>query len=523
MCDVLAFVQCFRLKPVIAGLGAVLSLAAPGPVSKAETLKEALTAAYLFNPTLKAARAQLRSADNGVALAKSGYRPRINAVSTEGYEDTKNKYSGPSNLVNNPLFTGSGTYNPRGAQLVLQQNVFDGFRTYNAVKEAEAAVEAGREDLRAAEQTVLLNAATAYVNVFRDQAIVQLRQATVRELAKHLTATERRFESREISRTDVYQAQTALASAEADLSIAQGTLYSNQALFAQYIGHPPATLREPAPATRLIPPALDSAVGIAKSENPAVLAAIFRERAQEHVVKEVKSQLLPSLTLNASYTDSAQASNPYLRQTEDARVLGTLTVPLYEGGSVSAQIRGAVETVSQRREQIDEARKFARQQVSSAWGLYLAAKGNIAAGNKATEFVRLALTGIREEEKLGQRTLGEVLGAEQANLTARVNLVSYRHDLVVASYSVLTGMGRLDASAIAVEAELYDATRNYDEVKDAWYGLGASIEDRQAPRVAPVANSGRAVGQNPDNGPAYTQGLFELKWSESEWTSLFGN
>ena len=84
-------------------------------------------------------------------------------------------------------------------------------------------------------------------------------------------------------------------------------------------------------------------------------------------------------------------------------------------------------------------------------------------------------------------------------------------------------MGRLDASAIAAEAELYDATRNYGEVKDAWYGWGASIEDREAPRVAPVANSGRAAGQNPDNGPAYTQDLFELEWSESELTSLFGN
>jgi outer membrane protein len=511
MRDLHSFVQWLRPKPFAICLGAALSLAAPA--SKAESLKEALTAAYLFNPTLKAARAQLRSADNGVALAKSGYRPQIYAVATGGSANTINKYAGDPAVVNDPLFSGTGPSTPRSVQLALQQNVFDGFRTYNAVKGAEAAVEAGREDLRAAEQGVLLNAATAYMNVVRDQAIVLLRQDAVREFAKQLTAVERRFQVGGISHTDVYQTQTALASAEADLSIAQGTLDSDRALFAQYIGHPPGSLREPGPATRLIPASLDQANTIAESENPVIIAAIFREHAQGHQVKHVKGQLLPSLSVNATYGESAQIGNPYLKQTEDARVIGTLSLPLYEGGAISAQIRGAVETQSQRREQIDEARELARQRVSSAWGAYLAAKGNIAAGRRAVESARLTLTAIHGEQTLGQKSTTDVLGAIQTNLNVRVAFVSFRHDLIVATYSVLEGMGRLDASTIALEAELYDPTRYYGEVKDAWYGWGASVESREDPRTAPVTDPGLAPGQNPANGPAYTQTRTLLPWS----------
>ncbi len=487
-----SFVQWLRPKPLSICLGAALSLAAP--VSKAESLKEALTAAYLFNPTLKAARAQLRSADNGVALAKSGYRPQIYAVATGGPANTINKYAGDPAVVNNPLFSGSGTATPRSVQIALQQNVFDGFRTYNAVKGAEAAVEAGREDLRAAEQSVLLNAATAYMNVVRDQAIVLLRQDAVRGFARQLTAVKQRFQVGAISHTDVYQTETALASAEADLSIAQGTLDSDRALFAQYIGHPPESLREPGPATRLIPASLDQANNIAESENPVIIAAIFREHAQGHQVKQVKGQLLPSLSVNATYGESAQIGNPYLKQTEDARVIGTLSVPLYEGGAVSAQIRGAVETQSQRREQIDEARELARQRVSSAWGLYLAAKGNIAAGSRAVESARLTLKAIRGEEVLGQKSTTDVLGAVQTYLNVGVALVSYRHDLIVATYSVLEAMGRLDASNIALEAELYDPTRYHGEVKGAWYGWGPAVEDREDPRTAPLTSAAPEAG-----------------------------
>ncbi len=517
---------------------AALTIALIGPI-QAETLKEALTAAYLYNPTLKGARAQLRATDNQVSLAKSGYRPTITGTLQYGFEDIRNRYnvtnsasgellscsgtytgsacSGTqtglplSSLTGSSTNIGNGTSNPRTAQIALQQNVFDGFRTYNNVKGSEALVEAGREDLRGSEENVLLNAATAYMNVVRDQAIVGLRQNNVKVLSEQLRATQDRFKVGEVTRTDVAQAQSGLAQSQADLSIAQGTLYGDQALFAQYVGHPPGTLRDPGPPAKLLPKTLDEAIKITDAENPGIISAIFRERAQEHQVKQVKGQLLPQLTFNASYSKAAQAFGaPNLAQEDDIRVYGQLNVPIYEAGSVSAQIRQAVETLSQRRQQIDEARELARQSVSSQWGLLIAARGNVAAGKSAVEATSIALQGVREEEKVGQRTILDVLNSEQQYLNAQVNLVSFQRDLVVTSYGVLASEGRLTAYDIALQAELYDPARYYGEVKDAWYGWGASVESHEDPRVAPVDDPARTPTQKSTDGPAYTQKLPQI-------------
>jgi outer membrane protein len=497
---------------------AVLSLllGVPGPVS-AETLKEALAAAYLFNPTLKGVRAQLRATDNVVANSKSGYRPTVTATLTDGFEDLRTRVSVPSSSLgsgsSSSLASSSlanGTSNPRSAQIALQQNVFDGFRTYNAVQGSEALVEAGREDLRLTETNVLLNAATFYMNVVRDQAIVNLRRNNVKVLSEQLRATQDRFKVGEVTRTDVAQAQSGLAQSQADLSIAQGTLYGDQASFAQFIGHPPGTLRDPGPATKLLPKTLQGSIDIAQAENPGIIGAIFRERAQQHQVKQVKGQLLPTLSVNASYTKSAQLTSPQITQQDDTRVIGTLSIPIYEAGSVSAQIREAIEILSQRRQQVDEQRELARQNVSSSWGLLIAARGNVAAGQSAVDATKIALQGVREEERVGQRTILDVLNSEQQFLNAQVNLVSFQRDLVVASYSVLAAMGRLSASDIALQAELYDPARYYGEVTDAWYGWGASIESQEDPRVAPVDDPGRTPGQRHTDGPAYTQKLPQI-------------
>ncbi len=330
-------------------------------------------------------------------------------------------------------------------------------------------------------------------------------------LAEQLRATEDRFKVGEVTRTDVAQAQSGLAQSQADLSIAQGTLYGDQAQFAQYVGHPPATLRDPGPPEKLLPKSLQAAIAAAEAENPGVLGAIFRERAQDHQVKQLKGQLLPQLSFNASYTWANEPFGaPSAGFVGDGRVYGQLTVPLYEAGSVSAQIRAAIETLSEARQNIDVQREMARANVSAQWGLIVAAKGNVAAGKSATDATKIALQGIREEERVGQRTILDVLNAEQQNLNASVGLVSFQRDLVVASYGVLASMGRLTASDIALQAELYDPTRYYGEVKDAWYGWGAAVEDREDPRAAPVEDSGRTAGQRSTDGPAYTQKLPQI-------------
>jgi len=462
----------------------LVAISAPATVY-GETLKEALTAAYLFNPTLKAARARLRVIDNGVPLAKSGYRPQIGAVFNGGYDAT------------------SATSNTASA-ITLQQNIFDGFQTYNNVKGAEALVEAGREDLQAVEQTVLVNAATAYVNTYRDQAIVNLLKNHLQVLTKQLEATRELYKAHQVSVTDVEQAKVALTQSQVNLSIAQGTVHGDQALFAQYIGHPPGILKDPGPPTRLLPKTLEEAIKIAQTENPGVIFAVFRERAQQHQVKQLKGQLLPNASLQSSY------GKVLGEQGGDALVFGSVGVPIYEAGIVSSEIRQATEVLSRLRHQIDEQRELARQNVTSAWGLLLAAKGNIAAGQKAVEAAQNAIQDVRDEQKLGQRSVFDVLNAVRTSLVAQVNLVSFRHDLVVSSYSVLASMGRLTASDIALQAEVYDPTLYYGEVKDAWFGWGASIESKADPRVLAVEDAGRTPSQNSADGPAYTQTLPQI-------------
>jgi outer membrane protein len=523
----------FRMR---AGTALIVLCLGGGP-ALAESLREALTAAYLFNPALKAARAQLRATDNQVSIAKSGYRPTVSGTLQYGFEDIRTRFKKPppgfvavcavptafdgtcpgGQSMPAPLSSfgstilPSGTSNPRLAQLNLQQNVFDGFQTYNNIKGAEAQVEASRESLRSSEENVLLNAATAYMNVVRDQAIVRLRENNIKVLTEQLNQTEARFKVGEATRTDVAQARASLAQAQADLSIAQGTLYTDRALFEQFIGHPPGRLRDPGPPSRLLPKSLPAAIEITFAENPGILSAIFSERAQVHQVKQLKGQLLPQLSLNASYTKAAQPfGGPEIKDQDDLRVYGQLNIPIYEAGSVSAQIRQAIETLSQRRQLIDEQRESARENVSSQWGLIIAAKGNIAAGKAAVAATKIALQGIQEEQKVGQRTIVDVLNAAQQYLNAQVNLVSFQRDLVVASYGVLAAMGRLTAYDIALEAEQYDPARYYGEVKEAWYGWGASIESAEDPRVAPIKDPGRMPGQKPTDGPAYTQKLPQL-------------
>ena len=291
----------------------------------------------------------------------------------------------------------------------------------------------------------------------------------------------------------------------------KGTLYGDQALFAQFIGHPPRALKDPGPPEKLLPKTLQRAIDITQAENPGLISAIFQERAQQHVVKQLKGQLLPSLTANATYTKSGQPFGaPEVSEVNDTLVFGQLNVPIYQAGSVSAQIRQAIESLSQARQQIDAQRELARQNVSSQWGLVIAARGNIAAGKSAVEATRIALEGVREEERVGQRTILDVLNSEQQNLNAQVFLVSFQRDLVVASYGVLAAMGRLTASDIALAAELYDPTRYYGEVKDAAFGWGPSVESAEDPRAAPVADPGRTPDQKSTDGPAYTQYLPQI-------------
>ena len=351
---------------------------------------------------------------------------------------------------------------------------------------------------------MLLDAITFYVNVVRDAALLELQLNNLKVLTEQERATKERFDVGEVTRTDVAQSQASTATAQSSVSSARATLQASRATYAQLIGHAPGSLRDPGPAKRLVPKSLQEALAHGESENPTILGAVFRERAQDHIVKQTKGQLLPSVDLQASLTRSIDSGGG-TDKIDTATVTGRVSIPIYEAGLVSAQIRENIETRSQLRHLIDEARELVRANVTSAWGTLVSARALITSGTAGVDANNVALAGVREEEKVGQRTVLDVLNAEQSLLNAQVLLTTSRRDLVVASYSLLSTLGRISAYDLELQVEQYDPSRHYGEVRDKWFGWRTSYESTEAePTVAPVTDPGRTPGQAKTDGPAYT-------------------
>ena len=448
-----------------ASLAALVAVIGPLSPAQAETLSEAFASTYRTNPRLDAARATLRATDEEVPRALSGYRPVITGSADTSWEKTTTR----------PPTAGNGDSNPRGYQVGLVQPIFSGFRVVNTVAEAEATVRAGRETLRSVEIAVLLEAATAYMDVVRDQAIVRLRENNVTVLTRDLTATQDRFNVGEVTRTDVAQAQARRAAAVSALDLARANLKTSRATYERVVGHPPSNLVEPR-ASRLVPKSVQESVDISGRESPSVVAALYREQAARHAVDRIRGERLPTVQLEANYGrrfDESFATD----SRETSTVTGRVTVPFYSGGEVEARIRQAKHTHVGRLQEIEQARSEVQAQVVTAWSQLQAAKAALESDEAQVTANRTALAGVREEERVGQRTLLDVLNAEQELLNAEVNLVTDKRNLVVASYAVLSTIGRLNAQELSVANLVYDAEEHYHEVRNKWFDVNITHRD----------------------------------------------
>jgi outer membrane protein len=449
------------LLGIAAGLGAALA----GPAG-AETLRQALASAYKFNPRLDAERARLRATDEEVARAKSGFRPIITGTADINYQRTNTS----------PPSISDGGLTSKGVGVGLSQPIFSGFRTLNAVRAAEASVRAGRESLRVIEQSVMLEAVTAYLDVVRDQAILRLRENNVNVLTRELRATQDRFAVGEVTRTDVAQAEARRAGAVSALDLARANLKTSRATYERVIGHPPSRLEDPRPVSRNLPTSVNEAIQVGSRENPVVVAALYSEQAARHIVDQIWGELLPTIQLDASYNKRFDPAST-VEESEATTVTGRLSVPLYEGGEVYARVRQAKHTHVSRLQEIEQAKTENQAQVVSAWSQLMAARAQVESDQVQVTAARTALTGVREEERVGQRTLLDVLNAEQELLNAEVQLATDRRNVVVASYNVLAAVGRLGAADIAVVAEVYDPEVHYEEVRRKWFGVSITHAD----------------------------------------------
>src|SRR5262245_8969216 len=435
--------------------------------ARAETLNEALASAYKVNPRLDAARATLRATDEEVPRAISGYRPTVTGTADTSFQNQTTRPNLPG--------AGNGNSNPRGYALQLVQPIFKGFQTVNAVSEAEATVRAGRETLRTVEQSVMLEAVTAYVDVVRDQAIVRLRENNVTVLTRDLRATQDRFNVGEVTRTDVAQAQARRAAAVAALDLARANLKTSRATFERVIGHPPSHLVE-ARESPLVGKTLPENVEISLRESPNVVGALYRAQAARYSIDLVRGELLPSAQLEANYSKRFE-DTPGFDSIETGSITGRLTVPFYTGGEVQARVRQAKQTHVQRLQEIEQARTETQANVVTAWAQLQAAKAAVESDQTAVDANRIALAGVREEERVGQRTLLDVLNAEQELLNAEVNLVTDQRNGVVASYTVLSTIGRLDAQELSLASLVYDPDAHYHDVRRKWFDISITHSD----------------------------------------------
>jgi outer membrane protein len=464
---------------------AVLSIAAATvlypALASAETIESALVKAYQNNPQLNAQRASVRSIDEAVPQALSGYRPRVAITGSAGeqFTDATTKSVGaiPSPTGTGPAkqivtYTGtSATTTPWSYGATAQQTLFNGFQTANRTRAAESQVSSAREGLRVLEQTVLLTAATTYMDVLRDTANLEVQRNNVRVLQETLKQTRDRFEVGEVTRTDVAQAEAQLAAGQSSMLAAESTLTTSKANYRQVIGVEPVNLAPGSPVDRFSPHTLPGAVDQGLIENPNVTAAMYGIDVAFLQVKINEGALYPSLVAQASVQQGSFIQNSVTPQFWTASAIGTLTIPVYQGGQEYALIRQSKETLGQQRLNLELVRTQTRQQVVQAWGQNEAAKAQVKAANSQVYSSEVALNGVREEARVGQRTTLDVLNAQQALVNARIALVTAQHDRVVASYNVLAATGRLSPQVMHLPTTLYDPSVHYQQVRDAWIGV----------------------------------------------------
>ncbi len=453
-----------------AGSFACAALPLAGP-AHGETLKSALVHAYQNNPTLNSQRANTRATDEGVPQALSGYRPKISITGTGGEQTssttTKTVTGGVATYA-----TVAGYNSPAGVGATITQTLYNGFQTANRTRQAESSVLASRATLRVAEQTVLLNGATAYMNLLRDTAILDLQRRNVEVLQEQLRQTRDRFNVGEVTRTDVAQAESSVAAGRSQVLLAEANYTSSAATYRQQIGNEPGKLTPATPVDRFSPHNLAGAVAVGNANNPTVTTAEYNVDVATQAVKVAEGALYPTVSVQGSFVqDWLSFQSLSVMNSYNASVVGTVSVPIYQGGAEYSAIRQAKETLGQKRLDLDTARDTVRQNVVQAWGQLDAAKANIEATRAQVQAAEVALNGVREEARVGQRTTLDVLNAQQTLVNARVALVTAQHDRVVASYTLLSAVGRLSPQVLGLNVPLYNAAVHYQQVRDSWAGV----------------------------------------------------
>ncbi len=445
-------------------LGVVVCVGFAASAARGEGLPEALAKAYQTNPLLNAERARQRATDENVPQALAGYRPQIVASLSAGLQAVRDLL--PGNTFQ------SANLKPWTVGVTVTQTLFNGFKTANSVRVAELQVQAGREALRNVGQGVLLDAVTAYTNVLANQSLVEAQRANVAFLQETQGIVQKRLNAGDVTPTDTAQAEARLSRGRADLNAAEVSLAVSQATYTQVIGNPPSQLRAAETVDRYLPRSRDDATNLAFRQHPAVMAASFDVDVASTTIRVAESSLLPTIALQGSASRSRD-SDPTLGTfaTDQASILGQMNAPIYDGGTAASQTRQAKELAGQSRLVLDHVRNQARTAAIGAWVAHEGAKIAVAASESEVRAATVALQGVSREAQGGQRTTVDVLNAQQDLILAKARLIGAQRERVIASYTLLSAIGKLDVKTLALNTPDYLPEVHYHQVRDAWHGL----------------------------------------------------
>jgi outer membrane protein len=459
-----------------AGVAALIAgVLIAGVPASAQTLTEAFAYAYNNNPQLLAQRAALRAADEGVPQALANWRPTVNFTGQAGF--TRGASEQPNPVTGAPTPSQFASFVNKSLDLRVTQPLYRGGRTEAQTRQAINTVQAARAQTVGVETTVFQAVALAYLDVVRDQTLVEVSRNNEAVLRKQLEATRDRFRVGEVTRTDVAQAESALAQATAQRINGEGQLEVSRANFTRAVGHQPGRLMMPRERPAL-PATREEALSLAGNDNPNVIAAAFTELAARDNVDFVRGQLLPQISIvgDLNRTFAPSFTQRGFRQ-DSASVTAQLTMPLYEGGAVYSQTRQAQQTVGQRRSQVDDARRQAVQTATQNWETLQAARAAMASFGTAVRAAQIALDGTQQEALVGSRTVLDVLIAQQQLFTTQSQLVTAQHDAALAEFNLTAAIGRLIAPELKLPVHLYDMGRHYKLVKDKWLGFSGGLNE----------------------------------------------
>lgn len=477
-----------KMSKVLAGV-ALAALAMP---VSAETLREALLQSYNTNPTLAAQRANVRAIDENVPIARASALPNVQLQST---------YS--ENVVL-PVTSFTAPARTSQTQANLTYSLYAGGSVKNAITAADIRVEGGRASLRGTEADLFSNVVAAYMDVIRDEAIVALNRQNVKVLEVNFRASQDRFQVGDLTRTDVAQSDARLALAKSQLQTAESRLITSRESYVRLVGSPPAVLETPPPLPNL-PTDPEIAVKVALAENPTLLAAQKNGDATKYDIKVAQASRLPRVDAFAggnytNYFGTLGNFSPTITapQFDRSAQLGLrFTLPLYQGGAPTARVRQAQARRSQALEQITETERAVIAQARSAYAVWQSSLEVIESSQIAVKANRLALEGVRAENSVGNRTILDILDAEQEYLNSQVTLVTAQRDAYVAGFALLAAMGHAEAKDLNLEGgALYDPLVHYKRVRNDIWDFGRD--------PTPVATS-TSTAQTPPQTAAVTR------------------